>query len=584
MLSRIVNRLKRPLDSRYDGRHPSTGVTALLRVLAPALRYATPNDKWSLGVHARQWLEALDIPPTAPLPPSQRLFMFAAYRGQFTLELALAVLLAWRGHSILFGYLPKLGSPVKPPLKDHPSATPYLTSSLAQIAKLSGGRIVPVDLTAYAGTAVELDETQIENRAVADAVMCLGREQIDRNDPGVAWYIAHYRELGQQAQRMLHGFFRENRGKIDLCLVPNGATFDAAHLALVARRFGLPINAYEKFTFRGMRLLSHGRPHVEYVDLDLVWSRRTELGLEDPVFRERAANESKRLLAARRYGHGNIWSVQYQKEHEQASADALREIGLQPGQPFALVCPNVPFDAGYYEFTRVFPSMRAWLVATVRRLLEVGTMPVVVRAHPAEVIHRWTKETAESILGEAGLLGREGLILIPGSASTNTYNLVEACHFGAVFTSTVGFEMTMMGKPVVLSSDIYYGRRGFTFDSDTIEHYLARVTEFAQAKELPQLSAKQVEDAQVFFYLLHYAVQWPFPYDKMTDVLRRPPAELIRNGAIVPYLTTLDAIATSPADFTADLSRFMALRMAAAPAGAGKSRRCAAVAVEVEPA
>ena len=567
MLQRILDRLKEPLDKRYHGRHPTAAAVSSLRTLSPVLRLATSNDKWSLGVHARHWLEVLKEPPIEPVPKPRRLFVFAAYRGQFTLQLALASLLAWRGHNITFGYLPKLGSPIKAPLKDHETAPQYLRAALSDIAECSKGRIVPVDLTSFVDDAVDIDEKLVEDRAIADTVMCIGREQLDFDDPDVKWHVEHYRELGRQTQSALQGFLGARAQEFDVCLIPNGATFAAAHATLVAKRFGVPVNCYDKFTMRGTRLLSHGRPHVEYADLDLIWSRLAEIGLDDAGFRQRAAREAQRLLHARRTGGGAEWSVQYQKSFDDSTDEVLREIGLSPGQRFALVCSNVPFDAGYYEFTRIFPSMRNWLVSTVRRLLDVGTMPVVVRAHPAEVLLKRNKESAQSILAEAGLLERDGLIVIPGTAKTNTYNLIDACHFGAVFTSTVGFEMAMMGKPVVLSSDVYYGRRGFTHDTNTIEEYLNEISALAEAREAKRLSDKQIEDAQVFFYLLHYAVQWPFPYSKMGDIALRPPAQLVRSGEIQQYLPTLDSFATPPSDFAEDVAEFMRQRLSASPSG-----------------
>ena len=43
--------------------------------------------------------------------------MFTCYRGQFTHDIILSILLAMQGHNIILGYLPKLRSPIKEPLK-----------------------------------------------------------------------------------------------------------------------------------------------------------------------------------------------------------------------------------------------------------------------------------------------------------------------------------------------------------------------------------------------------------------------------------------------------------------------------------
>ena len=128
-------------DRYYAHRHPGAAARLMVSALAPAIVRLTPNDKWSLGAHLPYWLGALDAPPVEPLPPSKRIFLFCAYRIQFTHDFMVAILLAWRGHIVTFGYLPKLQSPIKQPLVDHPSAKPYLAAVLGKAETWSNGRI-----------------------------------------------------------------------------------------------------------------------------------------------------------------------------------------------------------------------------------------------------------------------------------------------------------------------------------------------------------------------------------------------------------------------------------------------------------
>jgi hypothetical protein len=73
------------------------------------------------------------------------------------------------------------------------------------------------------------------------------------------------------------------------------------------------------------------------------------------------------------------------------------------GRHMFLVCTNVPYDAGYDKLCRIFPSMREWLVHTVRLLMEKTDLPIVVRAHPGEAAHYGGKERSEDNLAAAGL-------------------------------------------------------------------------------------------------------------------------------------------------------------------------------------
>src|SRR5262245_52106006 len=121
------------LDPHFVHRHPGAMLRSLVRAAGPLLRVLQPNDQWSLGAFVDQWLQLLDQPVRAPLPPAKRIFIFSCYRGQFTRDLVLAVLLAWRGHRVIFGYFPKLQSPIKEPITDAPEAPEYLRAILGPI-------------------------------------------------------------------------------------------------------------------------------------------------------------------------------------------------------------------------------------------------------------------------------------------------------------------------------------------------------------------------------------------------------------------------------------------------------------------
>jgi len=550
-----IARLRRPLDRFYNHRRPGEFARALIHGAGPLAPIVAANDKWSLPAHIPLWMRTVHVAPHHPLPPSRRILLFAAYRGEFTLNLALAALLAWRGHHVTLGYLPRLGSPSKPPFHEDPTTAPYLQATLAGLGQLTDGRVLAQDLSLFDDTGIAVDEAFVERQARSDTIMRLLRETLDTADPEVASILEFYRELGRSAQRCAQGFLSARQGAFDLALIPNGMTFATAQIVHVAKRLGLPITTFEKFAFRHMRVPSHGDVVFSFSDLDCLWTHRAALGFDAAPRRAAAIARGRALLDERRNASVQNFSWKYQKAAGQVSAESMRQAGISPGERFALVCPNVPFDAGYFSFCTMFGSMREWLVETVRALLERTTLKIVVRSHPGEVLHYGGHERALDSLVAAGLADNPRLSVVAPDAAVNTYGLMEHCHCGFVFSSTTGIEMAMNGKPVVVGADVYFAKRGFTVDCHDSASYLERLVATA-SREVPQTEAAHIgEEAALFYYMIHFVLQRPYPYDKPGDLMRVPPHELVSSPQIDRYIPTLDTLALTRDEFVAAVAR-----------------------------
>jgi len=550
IVSGALARLRRPIDAYYASRHPGVGVRRVLQASVPLARLAWANDKWTLPAHVPIWMQAAVLPSLKPLPPPKHILLFTTYRGQFTLDLPLAALLAWRGHRVTVGYLPCLGSPLKPPWHDHESARPYLDATLSDLGSLTDSRVGAVNMLAYSNASHQVDGGFIERQALADAVMRIGRETLDAGDPEVASALDLYRSRGTIAQRAARGYLETFRADFDLVLVGNGMSFEAAHVVHVAKALDLDVVTFEKFAFRKTRVVTHGDAVFSFRDLDYLWTHRAELGMVDGAYSANAIARARSLLEERRRGSMRNFAWKYQSA-DQASTKTLAQVGLSGDEPFALVCPNVPFDAGYYQFVTLFGSMREWMVETVRALLDETELKVVVRSHPGEVLHYGGRERAAENLAAAGLLGHPRLHVIAPDAAVNTFGLMEHCRCGFVFSSTTGIEMAMFGRPVVVGAGVYFGRRGFTRDCADRTTYFSELQRAAREPVSAQEAARISERASLFYHLVHFVLQQPYPYDKAIDLLRLPPHQLVRSSEITRYLPLLDSLAMTRAEFEA---------------------------------
>ena len=549
-LARVVRQSIEWLPGRiYDHRHPGPLARAVIAMLSPVVCRLTPNDKWSLGAHLPYWLSALDVPPLEPLPAPKRIFLFCAYRIQFTHDFMVAIFLAWRGHAVTVGYLPKLQSPIKPPLVDHGSAKPYLAAVLSRVETWSNGRIRCVDLSDEAVSDSDIDPATLKSQVLSDIIMCVRRETIDMADPEMAATWSYYETQARRSHAIAMSFLSRHRGEIDLLLTANGSTFEPAQFCQAARALGIPVNTFEKFDFKKIRVMNHGDHFVAFDDLDAVWRNRRELGYLNEPFFGFAAARAMELLDERRRASTAHWGLALQKSPDQNIGDTLSAAGVGDGRRYVLVCTNVPYDAGYGGLLGLFPSMREWLLATVRSLLGDSDIHVVVRAHPGEAAHYGGKERSEDIL--ADFIGHERLTMISGKQTANTYNLIENCHFGVVFSSTTGVEMAMLGKTALVGATVYYSQRGFTVDSANQGAYFKQLRHLAATEEAPRPDSEVSLQAALFHFIFHFVMLWPYPYDKPSAVQATPPQKLVGSDRMARYIPFLDALSCARDEWTA---------------------------------
>ena len=546
------------LDPMFAHRHPGRALIFMVRLLGPLIRQLQPNDRWSLPAFVPSWLKVLKQPAFPPPKVKKNIYMFCYNRGQFTLDLVLAFLLAWRGHKVVLGYLPKLRSPIKAPLQDSAGVAAYLHATLSPIEILSGGRVRCIDLSDCIGKTAVRDQDFVRQQVTSDVVMKVRMERLNPEDEEICAAFEMYRRTAQEAQSAAWAWLEAERSHCDLFLIANGASYDGAQFMHVANSLGIPVVSYEKFAFAKARTITHGAPFFSFDDLDVLFEEGERIGLNQPDVRKSVCERAWQLLEQRRTSSGSTWGWQYQKSTRTLrDVELLDSLGLER-ERFVLICPNVPFDAGYGAWLTIFPSMRDWLERSIRHLLTHSDLKIVVRAHPAECRPSFDREKVSKILADARI-DSERVVIIPGDSDINTYDLMPLCRFGLVFASTTGVEIAMHGKPVIAGANVYYARCGVTLPANSEAEYFQQVTRVVAGVE-EDSGAFRAERAALVYALFHYNLQWPYPYDKPSQVVSMPLADFPKSPRIHEYVRTLDVLAMTSAEYRAALPDIVDLR------------------------
>jgi hypothetical protein len=166
-----------------------------------------------------------------------------------------------------------------------------------------------------------------------------------------------------------------------------------------------------------------------------------------------------------------------------------------------------------------------WLRELLEHLSADGRTTVAIRQHPCERFDAFMGNDAwNEVLGR--FLRPGGPIrFFPAEAQINTYDLIESAKVVLPFTSRVGIEAAMMGKPVVTSADCYYEKCGFTFAATDAGGYFRAIDEALEGGHLPGVQAR--ERAAVAYYIMEFCTALPSrftPQPNDFDVWTKVPA------------------------------------------------------------
>ena len=192
-------------------------------------------------------------------------------------------------------------------------------------------------------------------------------------------------------------------------------------------------------------------------------------------------------------------------------------------------------------------GMADWLERTVKYFADRPDAQLVVRVHPGEP--QLGGFPSEEIVNAALPQMPDHVIVVPPEAKINTYDLVEVANIGLAYTTTVGLEMAMSGIPVVVAGLTHYRGKGFTYDPNTFEEYIAMIDSLLAKGLNSGLSEEQVTLALRYAYRYFFEYALPFPWHLQhfwEDVSERPFAEELTPHALERYQRTLDALMGEP--------------------------------------
>lgn len=221
-------------------------------------------------------------------------------------------------------------------------------------------------------------------------------------------------------------------------------------------------------------------------------------------------------LADRRVGARSV--VQYWPELETGTGRIRAALDLSEGGDVTVAFPNILWDTAVLQKDVHFAGLFDWLETTVRWYARHPERILVVRCHPAEVrlAGQETRDTVGARLARTFPDLPRNVRVVAADSPISSYALAGFADRVLVYTSTLGLEMALAARQVVVSGQTHYAGHGFTMEPRSREHY----AELLSSPPAPP-SDEAVSRARRYAHLFFFRFMLPM------DLVREP-----RRGAI----------------------------------------------------
>jgi hypothetical protein len=349
-------------------------------------------------------------------------------------------------------------------------------------------------------------ESDIKEISLWDAQYTLMREEVDMNDPSDrALYDLRMQRNTFAAQAALEWM---QINKPDVVLIPNGLILEMGIVFRVARYLGIDAVTYE-FNDQREQIWLAQNSSIMRQDTDYLVEARCHLPMTDEMY-ERVADLENARRGARVWGKSKrLW--QYVSSQ---GADVTRNtLGLDK-RPVVILAANVLGDSLTLGRDIFASSMTEWITKTVQYFAKRTDVQLVIRVHPGEKLVPQAKSMA-TVVKEA-LPELPGHIHVIGAEDKiNTYDLIEIADVGLAYTTTVGLETAMNGRPVISCGQTHYRGRGITLDPNSWDEYYATLEKVLGNIPVHQLNERQIEFAWNYAYRFFFEYPRPFPWRLM---------------------------------------------------------------------
>lgn len=171
------------------------------------------------------------------------------------------------------------------------------------------------------------------------------------------------------------------------------------------------------------------------------------------------------------------------KEYKGSKDHYVEKYGLDKSKPVWGIMTHINWDAVSDYFPMLYKNFDEWLFETIKIIWDIKDVQWLIKIHPSEIndnpetgCQKFIEKNFPDLPDHIKILKMDDDI-----SPLDFYSLLDG---GVTVMGTGGLELSIQGKPVILSGEAHYSGKGFTYDASGKEHYKELLNKAGSIKKL----------------------------------------------------------------------------------------------------